>query len=125
MKKVLFFVVSLFLAVGVMAQIDTKKEYRIKSKSVSNYLTIGEASSNQYGQVYGADKSENQDQIFKFVDAGSGQYYVKSISGKYFSYYGTNAAPKAGWNVNYTTVEDKAFALTFESAGENVYKIKC
>ena len=125
MRKLMFFVVSLFLAVGVMAQIDTKKEYRIKSKSVSNYLTIGEASSNQYGQVYGADKSENQDQIFKFVDAGSGQYYVKSISGKYFSYYGTDAAPKAGWNVNYTTVEDKAFALTFESAGENVYKIKC
>ena len=121
----MFLVVSLFLAVGVMAQIDTKKEYRIKSKSVGNYLTIGEVSSNQYGQVYGADKSENQDQIFKFVDAGSGQYYVKSISGKYFSYYGTNAAPKAGWNVNYTTVEDKAFALTFESAGENVYKIKC
>ena len=125
MKKVLFFVVSLLLTMGVTAQIDTKKEYRIKSKSVSNYLTIGEASSNQYGQVYGADKSENQDQIFKFVDAGSGQYYVKSISGKYFSYNVTKEAPKAGWNVNYTTVENEAFALTFESAGENVYKIKC
>ena len=121
MRKLMFFVVSLFLAVGVMAQIDTKKVYRIKSKSVSNYLTIGEASSNQYGQVYGADRSENQDQIFKFVDAGSGQYYVKSISGKYFSYNGTGQ----GWNVNYATSESQALAMTFESAGGNVYTIKC
>ena len=37
----MFFVVSLFLAVGVMAQIDTKKEYRIKSKDDGKYLTIG------------------------------------------------------------------------------------
>ena len=38
MKKLLLFVVSLFLTVGVMAQIDTKKEYRIKSKDDGKYL---------------------------------------------------------------------------------------
>ena len=121
MKKLLLFLVSLFLTLGVMAQIDTKKEYRIKSKSVGNYLTIGSTNANTHGHVYGADKSESQDQIFKFVDAGSGQYYVKSLAGKYFSYNGTGQ----GWNVNYTTYENQALAMTFESAGENVYKIKC
>ena len=117
----MFFVVSLFLAVGVMAQIDTKKEYRIKSKDDGKYLTIGTSNANTHGHVYADAKSESLDQIFTFIDAGSGQYYVKSLSGKYFSYYGTGQ----GWNVNYTTSESQALAMTFESAGGNVYTIKC
>ncbi len=121
MRKLMFFVVSLFLAVGVMAQIDTKKEYRIKSKDDGKYLTIGTSNHHQYGHVYADAKSENLDQIFKFIEAGSGQYYLKSLAGKYFSYYGEGQ----GWNVNYATSEDQALAMTFESAGENVYKIKC
>ena len=121
MRKLMFFVVSLFLAVGVMAQIDTKKEYRIKSKDDGKYLTIGTSNANTHGHVYADAKSESLDQIFTFIDAGSGQYYVKSLSGKYFSYYGTGQ----GWNVNYATSESQALAMTFESAGENLYRIKC
>ncbi len=121
MKKLMLFLVSLFLTAGVVAQIDTKKEYRIKSKSVGNYLTIGTSNANTHGHVYGDAKSESQDQIFKFIEAGSGQYYLKSVTGKYFSYYGTGQ----GWNVNYATSESQALAMTFESAGENIYKIKC
>ena len=117
----MFFVVSLFLAVGVMAQIDTKKEYRIKSKDDGKYLTIGTSNANTHGHVYADAKSESLDQIFTFIDAGSGQYYLKSLAGKYFSYYGTGQ----GWNVNYTTSESQALAMTFESAGENLYRIKC
>ena len=117
----MFFVVSLFLAVGVMAQIDTEKEYRIKSKDDGKYLTIGTSNANTHGHVYADAKSENPDQIFKFIEAGSGQYYLKSLAGKYFSYYGTGQ----GWNVNYATSESQALAMTFESAGENLYRIKC
>ena len=117
----MFFVVSLFLTMGVVAQIDTKKEYRIKSKDDGKYLTIGTSNANTHGHVYADAKSESLDQIFTFIDAGSGQYYVKSLSGKYFSYYGTGQ----GWNVNYATSESQALAMTFESAGGNVYTIKC
>ena len=118
----MFFVVSLFLAMGVMAQIDTKKEYRIKSKDDGKYLTIGVSNANTHGHVY-ADVMDvdNLDQIFTFIEAGEGQYYLKSATGKYFSYYGTGQ----GWNVNYSASESQALAMTFESAGENFYTIKC
>ena len=116
------FILSLFLVSGAMAQIGTEKQYRLKSTSHGDYLTIGTTSTNQYGHVYGAAKSEsNQNQVFTFIDAGSGKYYLKSVAGKYFSYDGEGK----GWNVNATDDENKALAMTFEQDGENIYKIKC
>ena len=118
----MLFLVSLFLTAGVVAQIDTKKEYRIKSKDDGKYLTIGESNANTHGHVYGDVMDvDNLDQIFTFIEAGEGQYYLKSATGKYFSYYGTGQ----GWNVNYSASESQALAMTFESAGENLYTIKC
>ena len=122
MKRFTLFVMSLFVAVVAMAQFDTSKQYRIKSVSRSNYLTIGTSNANTHGHVYGAAKNANsQDQVFTFVDAGAGKYYLKSASGKYFSGLGTGA----GWNVNYTTSVSNALAMTFESAGNDTYYISC
>ena len=122
MKKLMFFILSLFFFVGAMAQIDTENQYRIKASTQGSYLTVGTSNHNSYGHVYGAAKDEsNQDQVFTFVDAGNGKYYLKSLTGKYFSDQGTGY----GWNVNYTESETQALAMTFETAGENSYYISC
>ena len=38
MKKITMFVVSLFLVMGVVAQIDTNQEYRLKNVETGLYL---------------------------------------------------------------------------------------
>ena len=121
----MFFVVSLLLTIGAMAQIDTNAEYRIKEKTTGQYLNVGDASANTHGEVYGSEMKNGDDakmQIFKFVSAGNGQYYVKSNSGEYISYSGGEGT---GWNVNADPNESNAHALTFEEVGINEFKIKC
>ena len=115
---------SLFLTVGAMAQFTADTEYRIKEKSTGLYLTVGGTAGNAYGEVYGATKIEGDGedvQIFTFVDAGDGKYYVKSNSGEFITYTGTGA----GWNVNADADESNAHALAFEEVGINEFKIKC
>ena len=124
MRKFTLFLMSLFLSVGAMAQFKADTEYRIKEKSTGLYLTVGGTSANTHGEVYGATKIEGNGedvQIFTFVDAGNGQYYVKSNSGEYISYSGDGA----GWNVNADSNVANAHALTFEEVGVNEFKIKC
>ena len=107
-----------------MAQFTADTEYRIKEKSTSLYLTVGGTGANAYGEVYGAAKKDGDAanvQIFTFVDAGNGQYYVKSNSGEYITYTGAGA----GWNVNADSDVANALALTFEEVGVNEFKIKC
>ena len=115
---------SLFLTVGAMAQFTADTEYRIKEKSTGHYLTVGGTAANTHGEVYGATKIEGDAanvQIFTFVDAGNGQYYVKSKSGEYITYTGSGA----GWNVNADSDLANAHALTFEEVDINEFKIKC
>ena len=124
MRKITLFLMSLFLAVGAMAQFTAGTEYRIKEKSTGLYLTVGGTAANTHGEVYGATKIEGNGegvQIFTFSDAGNGQFYVKSNSGEYISYQGAGA----GWNVNADSDVANAHALTFENVGINEYKIKC
>ena len=113
---------SLFLTVGAMAQFEADTEYRIKEKSTGKYLSVGGTAVNQYGAVYGADKIKDDDkQIFTFVAANEGTYYVKSKSGEYISYQGTGA----GWNVNADPSITNAHELTFEETANNgEFKIK-
>ena len=69
MKKFTFFM-TMFIAFAMtaFAQVDTGKAYRIKSKSVGNYLTIGESNANTHGHVHGAALDEsNQNQVFNFI----------------------------------------------------------
>ena len=115
---------SLFLTVGAMAQFTADTEYRIKEKSTGLYLNVGGGSANTHGEVYGSEKKDGDAanvQIFTFVDAGNGQFYVKSNSGEYITYTGAGA----GWNVNADSDVANAHALTFENVGINEYKIKC
>ncbi len=108
-----------------MAQIEIGTEYRIKEKSTGLFLTVGGTAANTHGEVHGSNKVGDvgsDQQIFTFVDAGNGQYYVKSNSGEYITYTGAGT----GWNVNADPSESNAHALTFEetaTAGE--FKIKC
>ena len=108
-----------------MAQFEIGTEYRIKEKSTGLFLTVGGAAANTHGEVHGSNKVGDvgsDQQIFTFVDAGNGQYYVKSNSGEYITYAGAGT----GWNVNADPSESNAHALTFEetaTAGE--FKIKC
>ena len=124
MRKFTLFLMSLFLSVGAMAQIEIGTEYRIKEKSTGKFLTVGGTAANTHGEVYGSNKvgeDGSDQQIFTFSDAGNGQYYVKSNSGEYISYTGAGA----GWNVNADPSESNAQALTFEEVGVNEFKIKC
>ena len=124
MRKITLFLMSLFLTVGAMAQFTADTEYRIKEKNTGLYLTVGGAAANTHGEVYGATKIEGDGenvQIFTFVNAGNGQYYVKSNSGEYISYSGAGQ----GWNVNADSDVANAHALTFEEVGVNEFKIKC
>ena len=122
MKKFTLFLMSLFLTVGAMAQFEAGTEYRIKEKSTGKYLSVGGTASNQYGEVYGADKIEDDaKQIFTFEAANEGTYYVKSKSEEYISYQGTGA----GWNVNADPSITNAHELTFEETANNgEFKIK-
>ena len=112
-------------AMTAFAQVDTGKAYRIKSKSVGNYLTIGESNANTHGHVHGAALDEsNQNQVFNFiaVEDQASTYYVQSESGKYISYEGAGA----GWNVNANSDAAMAHALTFEAAADvNEFYISC
>ena len=125
MRKFTLFLMSLFLTVGAMAQIEIGTEYRIKEKSTGKYLTVGGTAANTHGEVYGSNKvgeDGSDQQIFTFSDAGNGQYYVKSNSGEYISYNGAGA----GWNVNADSDVNNAHALTFEeTATIGEFKIKC
>ena len=126
MKKFTFFM-TMFIAFAMtaFAQVDTGKAYRIKSKSVGNYLTIGESNANTHGHVHGAALDEsNQNQVFNFiaVEDQASTYYVQSESGKYISYEGAGA----GWNVNANSDAAMAHALTFEAAADvNEFYISC
>ena len=113
---------SLFLTVGAMAQFEAGTEYRIKEKSTGKYLSVGGTADNQYGEVYGADKIEDDaKQIFTFEAANESTYYVKSKSEEYISYQGTGA----GWNVNADPSITNAHELTFEETANNgEFKIK-
>lgn len=85
MKKITLFIVSLFLAVGAMAQIDTNQEYRLKDVATGLYLNAAnydEHSSGTHGGVNVTTKAESDDQIFIFEQSGSG-YYLKTRSGYY------------------------------------------
>ena len=114
MKKLMFFVVSLFLTMGVMAQIDTKKEYRIKDLGSGRYLNVAntvEHTSGPNGGVTLVNKAESDSQIFTFEAYGNA-YYLKSKSG-YYIYC-------QQWNVDALT---KKSPLTFVSMGDNNYYI--
>ena len=70
MKKITMFVVSLFLVMGVVAQIDTNQEYRLKNVETGLYLNAAnydEHSSGTHGGVSVAEKAESDAQIFSFA----------------------------------------------------------
>ncbi len=124
MRKITLLIASLFIAIGAMAEIQVGTMYRIKEKDSEKYMSVGGTAANTHGEVYGAENNEDDpNQIFTFVDAGDGKFYLKSNSGEYITYTGTGA----GWNVNSDPSVSNAHALTFESVGdnENEYKIKC
>ena len=115
MKKITMFVVSLFLALGAMAQIDTKQEYRLKDVSTGLYLNAAnydEHSGGTHGGVNVAAKAESDDQIFVFEQSGNG-YYLKTRSG-YCIFC-------QSWNVD--ALQGKKSLLTFVSAGDANYYI--
>ena len=117
MRKLFFFVVSLFLAVGVMAQIDVNKEYRLKDVSSGLYLNAAnhtEHTSGTNGGVNLVSKAESDEQIFSFEQSGSG-YYLRTRSGYYLFCQ--------SWNVDALPSPARS-VLTFEDAGNGNYYIK-
>ena len=123
MKRTLLLIASVFIAIGAMAEIQVGTKYRIKEKDSGKYMSVGGTAQNTHGEVYGAENNEDDpNQIFTFVDAGDGKFYLKSKSDEYITYTGTGA----GWNVNSDPSESNAHALIFEPQTEaNEYKIKC
>ena len=110
------FIVSLFLAVGTMAQIDTSQEYRLKDVATGLYLNAAnydEHSGGTHGGVNVAEKTESDDQIFIFEQSGNG-YYLKTRSGYYIFCQ--------SWNVD-ALQSPKRTVLTFHSAGGGNYYI--
>ena len=114
MKKITMFVVSLFLTLGAIAQIDTSKEYRLKDVGTGLYLNAADYTEHSGGEVGGvnmAAKADSDKQIFSFEEVG-GNYYLKTRSG-YYIYC-------QSWNVDALT---KKSQLTFVEAGNGNYYI--
>ena len=116
MKKVLFFVVSLLLVTGAMAQIDVNKEYRLKDLSSGLYLNAAnhtEHTSGTNGGVNLVSKADSDEQIFSFEQSGNG-YYLRTRSGYYIFCQ--------QWNVD-ALQSPKRSVLTFADAGNGNYYI--
>ena len=116
MKKITMFVVSLFLVMGAIAQIDTNQEYRLKDVATGLYLNAAnydEHSSGTHGGVNVAAKAESDAQIFAFEQSGNG-YYLKTRSGYYIFCQ--------SWNVDALQTPKKTL-LTFPSADNGNYYI--
>ena len=116
MKKITMFVVSLFLVMGAMAQIDTGLEYRLKDVTTGMYLNAAnydEHSGGTHGGVNVAELAESDDQIFTFEQSGDG-YYLQTRSGYYLFCQ--------AWNVD-ALQSPKKSVLTFEDAGNGNYYI--
>ncbi|MBE6293170.1 MAG: glycoside hydrolase family 95 protein [Bacteroidales bacterium] len=114
MKKITMFLASLFITMGVLAQIDTSKEYRLKDSSTGYYLNAAnhdEHASGTHGGVNVAPYAESDEQIFTFEQSGSG-YYLKTKSGYYIFCQ--------SWNVDALS---KKSLLTFSDAGNGMYYI--
>ena len=110
------FVVSLFLVMGAMAQIDTNLEYRLKDVTTGLYLNAAnydEHSGGTHGGVNVAEKAESDDQIFTFEQSGDG-YYLQTRSGYYIFCQ--------AWNVDALQSPKKSL-LTFAEAGNGNYYI--
>ena len=110
------FVVSLFLVMGAMAQIDTGLEYRLKDVTTGMYLNAAnydEHSGGTHGGVNVAELAESDDQIFTFEQSGDG-YYLQTRSGYYLFCQ--------AWNVD-ALQSPKKSVLTFEDAGNGNYYI--
>ena len=108
------FVVSLFLVLSAMAQIDTSKEYRLKDVGTGLYLNAAnhnEHSGGTEGGVNLAAEADSDEQIFSFEEV-SGNYYLKTRSG-YYIYC-------QSWNVDALT---KKSQLAFADAGGGYYYI--
>ena len=117
MKKLFFFVVSLFLAMGVTAQIDVNREYRLKDVSSGLYLNAANHTKHPTGTNGGVNlvsKAESDEQIFTFEQSGNG-YYLKTRSGYYIFCQ--------QWNVDALPSPERS-VLTFEEAGNGNYYIK-
>ena len=115
MKRIAMFVASLFLVMGVMAQIDTNQEYRLKDVSTGMYLNAAnydEHSGGTQGGVNVASKADSDTQIFSFEKSGNG-YYLKTRSG-YYIYC-------QQWNVD--ALAAKKSVLTFTEVGDGSYYI--
>lgn len=123
MKK-LFLCLSLLLAVftTAAAEIDTSKEYRIKSTITSGtgnvttkYMNASNYDNHPTGPLGGVnfvDKAESNDQIFIFEADGT-NYKLKTKSGKYIFCQ--------TWNVDALA---QGSALTFEDSSNGTYYIK-
>ena len=113
----MFFVVSLFLAVGVTAQIDVNREYRLKDISSGLYLNAANHTEHPAGTNGGVNlvsKAESDEQIFTFEQSGNG-YYLKTRSGYYIFCQ--------QWNVDALPSPSRS-VLTFEDTGNGNYYIK-
>ena len=118
MRKFTLLLMSLFLSVGAMAQIENGSMYRIKY-SDGTYMNVKNHNweTGSCGGVNVAEYSESNSQIFKFIESGDG-YKLKSGDGYYIKCH--------QWNVNAsTTNESEASVLLFEEVeGDMQYLIK-
>ena len=119
MKKFYLMFLSLFVAFGAMAQIDTSKEYRIKEVGSGLYLNAANHSMHEWGANGGVNVTyldrNSSEMIFKAEASGNG-YKLKTKSGYYIICY--------SWNVDaHSTTE--ATVLLFEETGKELeYLIK-
>ena len=117
MRKFTLFLMSLFLAVGAMAQFESGKYYRIKDNASGKYLNAGnhdEHASGTNGGVNVITLNEDSDEmLFTAIASGNG-YKLKTRSGYYIVCQ--------QWNVDASSTSDGS-VLLFEQ-NNNGYIIK-
>ena len=119
MKRFTLLFLSLFVAFGAIAQIDTSKEYRIKEVSSGKYLNAANHNEHVWGvnggvNVISLNRGSNE-MIFTAEVSGNG-YKLKTKSGYYITCH--------SWNVDAFSTTEGSVLLFEETGNELEYFIK-
>ena len=119
MKRITLIFLSLFIAFGAIAQIDTSKEYRIKEASSGLYLNAANHNMHEWGANGGvnlANLSKGSHEMIFTVEASGNGYKLKTKSGYYIKCY--------SWNVDAHSTTDGTVLLFEETGNEMEFIIK-
>ena len=117
MRKLTLLIISLFVTLGTMAQVEGGKYYRIKDNASGYYLNAANHNTHASGSTGGVNVvalDEASDEMIFLAEPSGDGFKLKTKSGYYIN--------GQQWNVDANSTTDGA-VLLFEQVGDN-YRIK-